>query len=47
MAGCPMVGAVGAPSSLAGDLARELDMTLADFLRGSRFNDYAGQSRIR
>ena len=46
MAGIRMIAAVGAPSSLAIDLAEELGITLVGFLRGERCNIYTHSQRV-
>ncbi len=46
VAGIPVVASVSAPSSLAVQFARELNLTLVGFLRGRRFVVYAGEERL-
>ena len=47
MAGCPMLAAVGGPSSLAIEIAREFDLCLVGFLRGGRYNIYSSRQRLQ
>jgi FdhD protein len=46
-AGIPVVVAVGAPSTLAVDLAKTFNVTLIGFARDHGFNLYAGEERVR
>lgn len=45
-AGIPILAAVSAPTSMALELARELNLTLAGFVRGQRLNVYTHPERI-
>jgi FdhD protein len=46
MGGVPMVAAIGAPSSLAIEVAREFSITLVGFLRPDSFNIYSAPDRV-
>jgi len=45
-AGIPILAAVSAPTSMALELARELNLTLVGFVRGQRLNVYTHPERI-
>ena len=46
VAGCPILVGVGAPSSLAIELAGDRGMTLCGFARGGEVNVYCGPDRV-
>jgi formate dehydrogenase accessory protein FdhD len=46
VAGCPILVGVGAPTSLAVELAADRGMTLCGFARAGKVNVYAGAERV-
>ena len=46
MAGVPVLAAVSAPSSLAGELAEECGLTMAGFIQDGSLNIYTRGDRV-
>ena len=46
LAGIPIIAAVGAPSTLAIELAEMSGITLIGFVKEDRFNIYCGEERV-
>jgi FdhD protein len=46
LAGAPILVGVGAPTTLAVELARDRGLTLCGFARGDRVNVYSGEERV-
>ena len=44
--GIPVIISISAPTNMAVEIARDINMTLIGFARGSRFNIYSGDCRV-
>ncbi len=47
LAGIKIIAAIGAPTSMAIEIAQDFDITLVGFLRNNRFNIYSHPQRIK